>query len=125
MPQIRDDLTAFRDTVAALTPTKTLLDHISNQARYLSAPAIAEMTGRVLAALGTTSAVFDPADVDVAMNGVWVCRQGGVGDDRAAVDLSPRQVDITVRLGAGTASATILANDLTASYVHENSAYST
>jgi len=81
--------------------------------------------GRVLAALGTTSAAFDPADVDVAMNGVWVCRQGGVGDDRAGVDLSPRQVDITVRLGAGTARATILANDLTASYVHENSAYST
>lgn len=81
--------------------------------------------GRVLAALGTTSAAFDPDEVDVAMNGVWVCRQGGVGDDRGAVDLSPRQVDITVRLGAGPASATILANDLTASYVHENSAYST
>lgn len=81
--------------------------------------------GRVLAALGTCSASFEPDQVDVAMNGVWVCRRGGVGEDRSAVDLSSRQVDITVRLGAGHASATILANDLTAAYVHENSAYST
>ena len=31
--------------------------------------------GRVLAAVGTTQAAFDPADLDVAMNGVWVCRK--------------------------------------------------
>jgi glutamate N-acetyltransferase/amino-acid N-acetyltransferase len=81
--------------------------------------------GRVLAALGTVSIPFDPARVDVAINGVWVCRAGGVGEDRTLVSMAGPQVAITVRLGSGAASATILTNDLTAAYVHENSAYST
>lgn len=81
--------------------------------------------GRVLSAAGTTSAAFDPAQVDVSMNGVTVCRNGGVGDDRNLVDLSGRTVGITVDLRAGTETATVWTNDLTADYVHENSAYST
>jgi glutamate N-acetyltransferase/amino-acid N-acetyltransferase len=81
--------------------------------------------GRVLAAAGTTSARFEPDQVDVSMNGVTVCRNGGVGDDRNQVDLSGRTVDITVDLRAGSASASVWTNDLTADYVHENSAYST
>jgi glutamate N-acetyltransferase/amino-acid N-acetyltransferase len=81
--------------------------------------------GRVLAATGTANAVFDPTAVDVAINGVWVCRQGGIGDDRDLVDLTGRQVEITIDLHAGSAEATILTNDLTAAYVHENSAYAT
>ena len=81
--------------------------------------------GRVLSAAGTTSAVFDPDQVDVAMNGVIVCRNGGVGDDRALVDLTGRTVQIVIDLRAGNEAATIWTNDLTADYVHENSAYST
>lgn len=81
--------------------------------------------GRVLSAIGTTSATFEPDAVDVAMNGVWVCRNGAAGDDRSGVDLTAREVVITVNLGAGAADATIWTNDLTADYVHENSAYST
>ena len=81
--------------------------------------------GRVLAAVGTTRASFDPARLDVAMNGVQVCRAGGVGDDRALVDLAPREVHVLVDLHAGEESATIWTNDLTHDYVHENSAYST
>jgi glutamate N-acetyltransferase/amino-acid N-acetyltransferase len=81
--------------------------------------------GRVLAAVGTTSAVFEPDELDVAINGVWVCRAGAAAEDRAGVDLSPRDVTITVRLAAGGHAATILTTDLTAEYVHENSAYST
>jgi glutamate N-acetyltransferase/amino-acid N-acetyltransferase len=81
--------------------------------------------GRVLAAVGTTSAEFDPDEVDVAINGVWVCRNGAPGEDRSAVDLSGRDVTITIDLSAGQASATVLTTDLTAAYVHENSAYST
>jgi glutamate N-acetyltransferase/amino-acid N-acetyltransferase len=81
--------------------------------------------GRVLAALGSTSVTFDPARVDVAMNGVWVCLAGSVGADRTQVSLAGPQVEIQVRLGAGESSATILTNDLTAAYVLENSAYST
>ncbi|HYN29062.1 MAG TPA: bifunctional glutamate N-acetyltransferase/amino-acid acetyltransferase ArgJ [Dermatophilaceae bacterium] len=81
--------------------------------------------GRILAAVGTTRAAFDPADLDVAVNGVRVCRSGGVGEDRSLVDLTPRQAHLLVDLHAGDASATIWTTDLTHDYVHENSAYST
>jgi glutamate N-acetyltransferase/amino-acid N-acetyltransferase len=81
--------------------------------------------GRVLAAVGTTAAAYDPDDLDVAMNGVWVCRAGGAAEDRAAVDLTGRDIGITVDLHAGRRTATVWTNDLTAAYVHENSAYST
>jgi glutamate N-acetyltransferase/amino-acid N-acetyltransferase len=79
--------------------------------------------GRILAAVGTTSAAFDPADLDVALNGVWVCRESRLGDDRDLVDLSPRQVKVEIDLKSGDAEATIWTNDLTAAYVRENSAY--
>ncbi|WP_242911221.1 bifunctional glutamate N-acetyltransferase/amino-acid acetyltransferase ArgJ [Actinomadura terrae] len=81
--------------------------------------------GRVLSAVGTTDAVFDPDRINVAINGVWVCRNGSFGDDRDRVDLRPRDVTITVDLSAGSAAATVWTTDLTAEYVHENSAYST
>ncbi|ESP96650.1 bifunctional ornithine acetyltransferase/N-acetylglutamate synthase protein [Streptomyces sp. GBA 94-10 4N24] len=80
--------------------------------------------GRVLSAIGTTDAVFEPDRLDVAINGVWVCRDGGVGEDRSLVDMRYREVTITADLHAGDASAVIWTNDLTADYVHENSAYS-
>ncbi|MFD0904306.1 bifunctional glutamate N-acetyltransferase/amino-acid acetyltransferase ArgJ [Actinomadura sediminis] len=81
--------------------------------------------GRVLSAVGTTDAVFEPDQLNVAINGVWVCRGGSFGDDRDKVDLRPRDVTITVDLAAGPHSATVWTTDLTADYVHENSAYST
>jgi glutamate N-acetyltransferase/amino-acid N-acetyltransferase len=81
--------------------------------------------GRVLASIGTTSAVFDPHDLDVALNGVWVCRKSGPGDPVDLVDLSPRDVTVTIDLKVGAAEATVWTNDLTHAYVHENSAYST
>jgi glutamate N-acetyltransferase/amino-acid N-acetyltransferase len=81
--------------------------------------------GRVLAAVGTTNATFDDLGVDVALNGVWVCRSSTIGDDKERVDLSARHIDITIDLHAGVASAKLLTTDLTADYVHENSAYST
>ncbi|MFD9594436.1 bifunctional glutamate N-acetyltransferase/amino-acid acetyltransferase ArgJ [Kitasatospora sp. NPDC059973] len=81
--------------------------------------------GRVLAAIGTTDAAFDPDRLDVAINGVWVCRDGSVGEDRDLVDMTGREIVITARLNAGQAAATVWTNDLTADYVHENSAYST
>ncbi|NUT48592.1 MAG: bifunctional glutamate N-acetyltransferase/amino-acid acetyltransferase ArgJ, partial [Saccharothrix sp.] len=80
--------------------------------------------GRVLSAIGTTSATFDPDRLDVAINGVWVCKGGAVGDDRDLVDMTGREVYITARLNAGDQSVTVWTNDLTADYVHENSAYS-
>ncbi|HTI23851.1 MAG TPA: bifunctional glutamate N-acetyltransferase/amino-acid acetyltransferase ArgJ [Kutzneria sp.] len=80
--------------------------------------------GRVLSAIGTTSAAFEPDRLNVAINGVWVCREGSVGEDRELVDMRHREVRITADLSAGDATATIWTNDLTAEYVHENSAYS-
>jgi glutamate N-acetyltransferase/amino-acid N-acetyltransferase len=81
--------------------------------------------GRVLAAVGTTSAAFEPDDLSVAINGAWVCKAGAPGVDRSVVDLRPRDVTITVDLAAGPDTATIKTTDLTAEYVYENSAYST
>mgnify|MGYP005613608611 FL=1 len=81
--------------------------------------------GRVLAAVGTTQALFDPAELDVSMNGLMVCRAGGVGEDRSLVDLTAREVRVVVDLHAGSATATVWTNDLTHAYVHENSASST
>jgi glutamate N-acetyltransferase/amino-acid N-acetyltransferase len=80
--------------------------------------------GRVLASIGTTQAAFDPADLDVAMNGVWVCRASTPAEDPAGVDLSDRDVSVTIDLKAGDERATVWTNDLTHAYVHENSAYS-
>ena len=79
--------------------------------------------GRVLAAIGTTKAPFDPYAVDVSMNGVRVCSNGAPDRPRDEVDLTPRAVQVLIDLKAGDAAATILTNDLTHDYVHENSAY--
>jgi glutamate N-acetyltransferase/amino-acid N-acetyltransferase len=81
--------------------------------------------GRILAAVGTTAAAFEPDALDVAVNGVWVCKGGAAAEDRSAVDLSGRAVTIRIDLHAGTDEATIWTNDLSHAYVHENSAYST
>lgn len=80
--------------------------------------------GRILASVGTTQAAFDPADLDVALNGVWVCRNSGPAESPDLIDLEDRAVTVTIDLKAGPAKATIWTNDLTHAYVHENSAYS-
>lgn len=81
--------------------------------------------GRIISAVGTTDATFEPDAIDVAINGVTICRDGAGFGDRELVDLTGREVAIEVDLRVGDASATIWTNDLTALYVHENSAYST
>jgi glutamate N-acetyltransferase/amino-acid N-acetyltransferase len=81
--------------------------------------------GRVLAAVGTTDAVFEPQRLAVSLGGAWVCRDGAAAEDRSKADLSGRLVTIVVDLAAGDAEATVWTNDLTAAYVHENSAYAT
>jgi glutamate N-acetyltransferase/amino-acid N-acetyltransferase len=81
--------------------------------------------GRVLSAVGTTDAAFEPDRLAVALNDVWVCRDGTAAEDRGKADLSGREVSVVVDLAAGDAEVTVWTNDLTAAYVHENSAYST
>jgi glutamate N-acetyltransferase / amino-acid N-acetyltransferase len=81
--------------------------------------------GRVLAAIGTTSAAFEPDRIDVAFNGVQLCRGGSIGDPRELVDLSAHDVQVEVDLRNGRHSATVWTNDLTYDYVKENAEYST
>ncbi len=80
--------------------------------------------GRILAAIGTTKATFDPYNIDVAINGVLISSKGAPAEERSKVDLSPRDVQIAINLNSGDCSATVLTNDLTVAYVQENSAYS-
>ena len=80
--------------------------------------------GRVLAAVGTTAAAFDPYDIDVTMNGIRVAHRGEPDQPRDLVDMTGRQLRLVIDLHAGDATATIWTNDLTHDYVHENSAYS-
>ena len=81
--------------------------------------------GRILAALGTTNAVMDPLKIDVSLNGIMVCRNSAPGEAREKVDMSGQRIEILIDMKIGSASATILTNDLSAMYVHENSAYAT
>ncbi|MGH3359597.1 MAG: bifunctional glutamate N-acetyltransferase/amino-acid acetyltransferase ArgJ [Nocardioidaceae bacterium] len=80
--------------------------------------------GRILASVGTTGAAFDPAGLDVALNGVWVCKSSGPGESPDAVDMEAREVRVEIDLKSGVAGAAVWTNDLTHAYVHENSAYS-
>jgi len=79
--------------------------------------------GRVLAAIGTTSAQFDPYAVDVSFNNVRLCHAGAPDRSRDEVDLRDRAITVHIELHAGSEQATIYTNDLTHDYVHENSAY--
>jgi glutamate N-acetyltransferase/amino-acid N-acetyltransferase len=81
--------------------------------------------GRILAAVGTTAIRLDPSNVDVAINGVWVCRSSSPGESRDLVKMQDKEVEIIIDLKVGHESATVWSNDLSAMYVHENSAYST
>ena len=81
--------------------------------------------GRVLAATGTADAHFDPLNIDVKLNGIQVCKASAPAEDRNLVNFENRLVEIEINLNAGMHSATILSNDLTHDYVHENSAYAT
>ena len=80
--------------------------------------------GRILAAVGTTSAEFDPYNIDVSINGVSVSRKGEPDQPRNLVDMTPRRVDILISLNAGNKTATVFTSDLTHAYVTENSEYS-
>lgn len=81
--------------------------------------------GRVLAAVGTANAQMDPLNIDVTLNGVHVARESAPFEDKNLVSFADRLVSLEVNLNMGSASATVMTNDLSHDYVHENSAYST
>ena len=81
--------------------------------------------GRVLAAVGTADAQMDALNIDVFLNGVHVAKQSAPFEDKNLVSFEDRLVDLEVNLNVGNATATVMTNDLSHDYVHENSAYST
>jgi glutamate N-acetyltransferase/amino-acid N-acetyltransferase len=81
--------------------------------------------GRVLAAVGTAAAEMNPLVINVRLNGVQVCTDSAPDQEKSLVDFSERLVTIDIDMKVGSARATVLTNDLTHAYVHENSAYST
>jgi glutamate N-acetyltransferase/amino-acid N-acetyltransferase len=80
--------------------------------------------GRILAAVGTSDAQFDPLDIDVSINGVMVARSSAPYQDRSLVSMKDERIEIVIDLKTGSHEASILTNDLSTMYVHENSAYS-
>jgi len=80
--------------------------------------------GRILAAVGTSDAQFDPLDIDVSINGVMVARSSAPHQDRSLVSMKDERIEIVIDLKTGSHEASILTNDLSTMYVHENSAYS-
>jgi len=81
--------------------------------------------GRVLAAVGTADAFMNPLTIDVSLNGVAVCVSSAPAADKSLVSFEKRLVEIDINLNVGEHSATVMTNDLSHAYVHENSAYST
>jgi len=81
--------------------------------------------GRVLAAVGTADAQMDALNIDVILNGVHVAKGSAPYQDKNLVSFAERLVDLEVNLNVGSAIATVMTNDLSHDYVHENSAYST
>ena len=81
--------------------------------------------GRVLAAVGTANAQMDALNIDVILNGIHVAKASAPFEDKNLVSFADRLVNLEVNLNMGSASATVMTNDLSHDYVHENSAYST
>jgi len=81
--------------------------------------------GRVLAAVGTADALIDALNIDVILNGVHVAKESAPFEDKSKVSFSDRLVTLEVHLNVGSATATVMTNDLSHDYVEENSAYST
>ncbi|OBI51553.1 bifunctional glutamate N-acetyltransferase/amino-acid acetyltransferase ArgJ [Mycobacterium sp. E787] len=80
--------------------------------------------GRVLAAVGMAPVTLEPDRIRVSFNGSAVCIDGVGAPGARQVDLSAADIDITVDLGVGDASAAVRTTDLSHGYVEENSAYS-
>ncbi len=85
---------------------------------------MADVVARVLAAVGIAPVALEPDRISVSFNGSPVCVDGAGAPGARDVDLSGADVDVTVSLGLGDASASIRTTDLSHAYVEENSAYS-
>jgi glutamate N-acetyltransferase/amino-acid N-acetyltransferase len=80
--------------------------------------------GRIAMAVGRSGAELDPDLLGIRINGISLLDKGIKAQDRSAVDLTGRHVEIVIELNLGDGTATVLTTDLSHGYVEENSAYS-
>ncbi|MFC4859068.1 bifunctional glutamate N-acetyltransferase/amino-acid acetyltransferase ArgJ [Actinophytocola glycyrrhizae] len=111
---------AVSDAEAATTARTVARDNLCKTAFFGSDP----NWGRIAMAVGNAPVGFDPAKLDITINGVVVCAAGAAGEDRSKADLSGRDITVEIDLHAGPGNATVLTTDLSHGYVEENSAYS-
>ncbi len=84
--------------------------------------------GRILCAAGYSGAAFDPAKVDVRVNGLYLCRRGldsGFDEAAAKKELDRSEITLLVDLHQGKSSARIWTCDLTHEYITINASYRT
>jgi glutamate N-acetyltransferase/amino-acid N-acetyltransferase len=112
---------AVTDAEAHVAARQVAEDNLCKTAFYGADP----NWGRIAMAVGNAPVEFDPAELDITINGVEVCREGQKAADRAKADLSGRDVEVEIHLHAGGGTATVLTTDLSHAYVEENSAYPT
>jgi len=85
--------------------------------------------GRVLSAAGNAGVAFDPAKVDIAMQGVTVCRGGlaarfSEGELKTKLDQAECTIQFQIR-GKGKGAARFWTCDLTEDYIRINASYRT
>lgn len=79
--------------------------------------------GRVLSELGASGAYLDPERVDIAYNGIVVCRDGIACRHDAsslAAQMAGRDIEILCDLRVAHGEATVLTTDLSHAYIDEN-----
>jgi len=84
--------------------------------------------GRILCAAGYSGAKFDPAKVDISVNGFFLCRKGldaGFEEAAAKRQLDEKELTVRVELHQGKATARIWTCDLTHDYITINASYRT
>ena len=84
--------------------------------------------GRVVMALGKSSATVDPDKVEVVFAGITVCRDGTgfeFDEQAASAALAEPEVDVVVDLHLGEGEATVWTCDLSYEYVRINGEYRT
>jgi glutamate N-acetyltransferase / amino-acid N-acetyltransferase len=114
-------VTGAADEADALTAARVVArDSLVKTALFGSDP----NWGRVLAAVGMAPVTLDPDRITVSFNGSPVCVDGVGAPGARDVDLSGMDIEVTIDLGVGAASAAIRTTDLSHAYVEENSAYS-
>ncbi|HLT96873.1 MAG TPA: bifunctional glutamate N-acetyltransferase/amino-acid acetyltransferase ArgJ [Acidimicrobiia bacterium] len=113
------ELTGAADDSVALDLARAIADSALVRSSFYGAD---PNWGRVVAAMGSTRIPFDPAAVSVAYEGVVVA-EGGV-DAGADHDLLSEKLGgdfrVSVRVGEGPGTCTLLTTDLTPEYVRFN-----